>query len=412
MDYRIDIPARTVWTSFDRDKLEKIVYNLLSNAFKFTSDNGLVVFAASYDHGLLRMNVKDSGHGIPAENLTKVFDRFYQVDDSFTKEKEGTGIGLALTKELVDLMNGEIYVESESGKGTLFKVNIPLEEIMPPQDEPETDYPTREDDFDYPDNLVLPDQLKAQKTILIIEDHVDMRDFIRQQLADGYNVLEAINGGDGLEKAKTQTPDLIITDLMMPRIDGLSLCKKLKQNIHTSHIPVIMLTAKAGIENKIEGLETGADDYLTKPFNTAELQVRVKNLIQQRDRLKEIFTKSNYINPKEVTVNSMDEQFLQKTLDLFEERYADPDFGTAEMQESLAMSKAQLHRKFKAITSQTPGELLRNFRLKRAAQILEKDGDSVTQVAYAVGFNNLSYFAKCFKELFGVSPSAFAKDKK
>ncbi|HKK38815.1 MAG TPA: hybrid sensor histidine kinase/response regulator transcription factor [Cryomorphaceae bacterium] len=412
MDYHIKIPARTLWASFDRDKLEKIVYNLLSNAFKFTSDNDSVVFSASYVHGQLLLEVKDTGHGIPTDRLNKVFDRFYQVDDSFTKEKEGTGIGLALTKELVELMGGEIFVESELGEGTLFKVIIPLEEIIPPQGEIDADYSLQENDFGVPVTTRTVDQSNAQKTVLIIEDHIDMRDFIRQQLADEYRIIEAFNGKDGLEKANSHPPDLIITDLMMPQIDGLTLCKKLKLNIHTSHIPVIMLTAKAGVENKIEGLETGADDYLTKPFHTAELQVRVRNLIRQRENLKELFTKSNYVHPKEVTVNSMDERFLQKTLDLFEEKYADPDFGTAEMQEALAMSKAQLHRKFKAITSQTPGELLRNFRLKRAAQILEQEGENVTQVAYAVGFNNLSYFAKCFKALYGVSPSAFAKKAK
>ncbi|HKL39878.1 MAG TPA: hybrid sensor histidine kinase/response regulator transcription factor, partial [Cryomorphaceae bacterium] len=409
MDYHIKIPAETLWANFDRDKLEKVVYNLLSNAFKFSSDNDTIVFSATFVHGQLRMDVKDTGHGIPRERLSRIFDRFYQVDDSFTKEKEGTGIGLALTKELVELMGGEIFVESEFRKGTLFKVIIPLEEIMPPKGENKTDYSYREDDFEVPAKTTAVDQHDGQKTILIIEDHVDMRDFIRQQLENEYGILEAFNGQNGFDKAMKHTPDLIITDLMMPQIDGLSLCKKLKQNIHTSHIPVVMLTAKAGIENKIEGLETGADDYLTKPFHTGELQVRVRNLIQQRENLKELFTKGHSVNPKDVTVNSMDEQFLQKTLDLFEEKYADPDFGAAEMQEALAMSKAQLHRKFKAITAQTPGELLRNFRLKRAAQILEQEGENITQVAYAVGFNNLSYFAKCFKALFGVTPSAYAK---
>jgi len=412
MDYHIKIPTKTLWASFDRDKLEKIAFNLLSNAFKFTSDDDSVFFSASYAHGQLRMEVKDTGHGIPAEQLSKVFDRFYQVDDSFTKEKEGTGIGLSLTKELVDLMEGEIFVESELGKGTVFKVIIPLEEIKPPNKKVVTDYSLPESDIDVPAATTKVAHRAGQKTILIIEDNVDMRDFIRQQLVEDYRIEEALDGKQGLEKAADLTPDLIITDLMMPQLDGLTLCKKLKSNIHTSHIPIIMLTAKAGIENKIEGLETGADDYLTKPFNILELQVRVKNLIDQREKLKELFSKSDYIHPNEVTVTSMDEQFLEKTLELFEERYADADFGIAEMQESLAMSKAQLHRKFKAITSQTPGELLRNFRLRRAAQILEQKGENVTQVAYAVGFNNLSYFAKCFKSLFGVTPSAYAKKKK
>jgi signal transduction histidine kinase/DNA-binding response OmpR family regulator len=409
MDYQIKIPSRSLWASFDRDKLEKVAYNLLSNAFKFTPDNETVVFSAIYDSGRLQMEVKDTGQGIPAKGLHKIFDRFYQVDDSFTREKEGTGVGLALTKELIELMEGVIFVESEVDQGTLFKVIIPLEEILTSQQDIDTDTLYAEDDLEVLERSALQEQSESEKSILIIEDNVDMRHFIRQQLVDEYRIIEASEGQTGLEKAKNHTPDLIITDLMMPQIDGMTLCKELKLNIHTSHIPIIMLTAKAGIENKIEGLETGADDYLTKPFNTLELQVRVKNLMQQRDKLKELFTKSGFVHPKEVTVNSMDEQFLQRVLDLFEEKYADPDFGTSDMQESLAMSKAQLHRKFKAITSQTPGELLRNFRLKRAAQILKQDGENVTQVAYAVGFNNLSYFAKCFKSLFGVTPSVYAK---
>ncbi len=409
MDYQIKIPSTTLWTSFDRDKLEKIVYNLLSNAFKFTSDSETIIFTTAHYNNQLRIEVKDTGYGIRAERLPKIFDRFYQVDDSFTKEKEGTGIGLALTKELLDLMQGEIFVESEYGKGTLFRVFIPLEEIVPANREIETDFPFREYDADVPTITASVDDIQDKKTILIIEDHHDMRDFINQQLTDQYRTIEAFDGQDGLEKAMKYSPDLIITDLMMPQIDGITLCKSLKKNIHTSHIPVIMLTAKAGIENKLVGLETGADEYLTKPFHTLEMQVRVRNLIDQRENLKELFSKSNYIHPKEVTVNSMDEQFLQKTLVLFEEKYVDPEFGIAEMQESLSMSRAQLHRKFKAITSQTPGELLRNFRLRRAAQILEQKGESVTQVAFAVGFNNLSYFAKCFKALFGVTPSAYIK---
>ncbi|MEM9053243.1 MAG: tetratricopeptide repeat protein [Bacteroidota bacterium] len=411
IDYQIKIPSRSLWASFDRDKLEKVAYNLLSNAFKFTPDNETVVFSATYDGGRLQMEVRDTGQGIPAKGLHKIFDRFYQVDDSFTKEKEGTGVGLALTKELIELMEGAIFVESEVDQGTSFKVIIPLEEILTSHQDIETDTFSETEEFEISERIPLNEQPATEKTILIIEDNVDMRDFIRQQLIDEYRIIEAFNGQLGLEKARNHTPDLIITDLMMPQMDGMTLCKELKLNIHTSHIPIIMLTAKAGIENKIEGLETGADDYLTKPFNTLELQARVKNLTQQREKLRELFTKSRYVHPKEVTVNSMDEQFLQRVLDLFEENYADPEFGTSAMQESLAMSKAQLHRKFKAITSQTPGELLRNFRLKRAAQILKQDGENVTQVAYAVGFNNLSYFAKCFKSLFGVTPSVYAKKK-
>jgi YesN/AraC family two-component response regulator len=235
-----------------------------------------------------------------------------------------------------------------------------------------------------------------------------MRRFISEQLIKFYKVNEAINGELGLKKAIANPPDLIISDLMMPKMDGITLCKELKTDVHTSHIPVIMLTAKAGIENKIEGLETGADDYLTKPFDAKELLVRVRNLIEQRRKLRELFSdRQVQIDPKIVTVTSIDQRFLEQVLKLLEDNYPDSDFGVPQMQDNLAMSKTQLHRKLKALTNEAPGELLRNFRLKQAAQLLSQKADSVTQIAYKVGFNNLSYFAKCFKELYGVPPSAF-----
>lgn len=413
MDYDIKIPSRTLWASFDRDKLEQVVYNLLSNAFKFSPDNATIIISAGFVQGTLEIKVTDTGYGIPSDRLPQIYDRFFQVDDSFTKEKEGTGIGLALTKELVDLMGGNIRVESEYQKGSNFMVTIPIDEIKTSQKEDSETFNTV---FAPELKNVIPEESKKQETkvvstVLIIEDHSDMRDFIKQQLVEEYKIIEAYNGKDGLEKAKEYTPNLIVTDLMMPQMDGITLCKKLKKDINTCHIPIIMLTAKAGLENKLEGLETGADAYLSKPFNVKELQVRARNLIEQRQKLKELFAKSQRINPKEVTATSLDEQFLQKTVDLLEERYSDPDFGILQMQEHLAMSRAQLHRKIKAITDQASGELLRNFRLKRAAQILAQQGENVTQVAYMVGFNNLSYFAKCFKELYGVAPSKFHKDK-
>ncbi|MFK5880012.1 MAG: response regulator [Flavobacteriaceae bacterium] len=408
MDYQIKIPSNKIlWALFDRDKLEKIIYNLLSNAFKFTEDDGIVSISVKFSNEQLKIEVADSGCGILPEGLPLIFDRFFQVDDSFTKEKEGTGIGLSLTKELVKLMQGTINVESDYKKGSVFKITIPLEEIKTAQKEDKEEFTVKIKEKET--SVTIKSQNKDLPTILIVEDNEDMRDFIKQQLEEEYQISEAYNGQDGLEKALKTMPNLIITDLMMPKIDGISLCKQLKKDINTSHIPIIMLTAKAGIENKIEGLETGADDYLTKPFNSKELHARIKNLIEQRKKLRELFSKKDIINPKEVTVTSLDEQFLQKIIDLLEEQYSNSNFAIPQMREDLAMSNAQLHRKVKALTDQSPGELLRNFRLKRAAQILKQKGAYVTEVAYDVGFNNLSYFAKCFKEFHGVSPSVFSK---
>ncbi len=409
MDYRVEIPNEVLWAAFDRDKLEKVVYNLLSNAFKFSEDGEMVSFVANYVHNELTVQVSDSGMGIPEEKQPFIFNRFYQVDGGITREHEGSGIGLSLSKDLIELMDGTITVSSEEGKGSFFTVQIPIEKIKTRQLPSKVTAGTEK-------QIVKADPYHLDKSdkrdlpqVLLVEDNEDMRQFIKAGLKEEYRILEAINGEEGLKKAISRLPDLLITDLMMPKMDGIDLCKQLKTMVATSHIPIIMLTAKAGVENKIEGLETGADDYLTKPFETRELLARTKNLIRQRRKLRELFSnnKAN-IDPKEITVNSIDQKFLVQVLDLLEKEHSDPNFGVPEMQEELAMSKTQLHRKLKALTNESPGELLRNFRLKRAAQLLSQKADNVTQTAYMVGFNNLSYFAKCFKELYGVPPSSYS----
>ena len=410
IDYHIMIPKGVVWASFDRDKLDKIVYNLLSNAFKFSPDNSLISFKSDFDTSGLFIQVKDTGKGIPEDKLPFIFDRFYQVDGGVSSEQEGTGIGLSLSKDLVDLMDGTLTVRSELDKGTCFTIQLPIREIKTGEEKgvssSEPKYGVNED----LEKIKLePKDLRDVPSILMVEDNADMRHFIREQIIHSYKVFEATDGQMGYKKSISLQPDLIITDLMMPKMDGIELCKKLKTNVDTSHIPVIMLTAKAGIENRIEGLETGADDYLTKPFDAKELLVRSQNLIEQRKKLRELFAKSEVnIDPKKVTVNSIDQRFLESLINLLELNYADSEFGVPQIQHSLAMSKTQLHRKVKALTNEAPGELLRNFRLKRAAQLLSQKADTVTQIAYMVGFNNLSYFAKCFKQRYGIPPSSYS----
>ena len=412
-DYRVQIPQSVLWASFDRDKLEKVVYNLLSNAFKFSDDGSMVSFEANYSGQDLKIQVSDSGKGIPSDQLPFIFDRFYQADSGPTRDREGSGIGLSLSKDLVELMDGTITVSSEIGNGTFFTIQLPIQQIKTGQEvnlklEEEIDNVVPKS---VPFSLVNED-IRKLPNILLVEDNADMRHFVKESLIQEYRVAEATDGSAGLNKAIADPPDLIITDLMMPKMDGLELCKKLKKDVNTSHIPVIMLTAKAGMENKLEGLETGADDYLTKPFDANELLVRTKNLVEQRKKLRELFSnKKVQIDPKKITVTSIDQQFLEKVLNLLEKQYLDGNFGVPQMQQALAMSKSQLHRKLKALTNEGPGELLRNFRLKRAAQLLDQKADSVTQIAYKVGFNDLSYFTKCFKELFGVVPSAYSKTK-
>lgn len=409
IDYRVEIPPTLLWASFDRDKLENVIYNLLGNAFKFSSDGSEISFLAEYSEYILQIQVSDSGKGIPPEKLPYIYDRFYQVDSTNTREKGGSGIGLSLSKDLVELMGGTITVNSEIGQGTFFTVLLPIQEIKTRSKKAEqamsfdADFKRRSKSFE----LSKPDK-RAVPNILLVEDNTDMRHFIKEQLIEYYKVSEAIDGATGLQKAIAAPTDLIITDLMMPKMDGIELCKMVKTDVRTSHIPVIMLTAKAGMENKIEGLETGADDYLIKPFDGEELLARIKNLIEQRRTLRELYSNREVsVEPKRITVTSIDQKFLGQVLELLEDNFSDSDFGVPQMQDALAMSKTQLHRKSKALTNEAPGELLRNFRLKRAAQLLAQKGDSVTQIAYSVGFNNLSYFAKCFKELYGVSPSSY-----
>jgi len=408
IDYRVQIPQTVLWASFDRNKVENIVYNLLSNAFKFTDENSKISFSVLYNGSRLQIQVSDSGKGIPQEKLPFIFDRFYQVDSSTTKEKEGSGIGLSLSKNLIELMGGTINVSSKLNRGTFFTVLLPLEEIRTGRQRARDFVPQIEKSaFKKPFTILKTDK-RDVPSILLVEDNKDMRHFIMEQLIKFYKIKEAIDGKSGLKAAIADPPDLVITDLMMPKMDGIELCKELKTDVNTSHIPVIMLTAKAGMDNKIEGLETGADDYLTKPFDVNELLVRIKNLIEQRQKLRELYSnKEVQIDPKKVTLTSIDQKFLEQVLELLESKFSDSDFGVPQMQEALGMSKTQLHRKLKALTNEAPGELLRNFRLKRAAQLLSQKADTVTQIAYLVGFNNLSYFAKCFKELYGTAPSAY-----
>ncbi|MDC6389223.1 tetratricopeptide repeat protein [Maribacter sp. PR1] len=409
MDYRVEVPDESLWASFDRDKLEKVFYNLISNAFKFCEDGEQVAVQVSFVEDELVIQVSDSGRGISEDKLPYIFDRFYQVDSSSTRDQEGSGIGLSLSKDLVKLMDGTITVSSEEGMGTYFTVQIPIERIKVPESKMDLLQPKVLGKRVQPKPFELTkEDVRKLPRLLVIEDNEDMRQFIKNQLLEKYRVMLAKNGKEGLKTAVSHMPDLIITDLMMPRMDGMELCEKLKTNLSTSHIPIIMLTARAGEENKIQGLETGADEYITKPFSAKELSARVKNLIVQRQRLRQHYMDNRHaVDPKKITTTSLDKKFLEQVLNLLEEKYSDFNFNVPQMQSELAISKTQLNRKLKALTGESPRDLLRNFRLKRAAQLLGQKADTVTQIAYQVGFSNLSYFAKCFKERYGVSPSSY-----
>lgn len=424
---------------FDFEKLEKIMNNLLSNAFKFTEEGGMISvniidkleskgekpFSSTQINttDFLEIRIADTGSGIPANRIDKIFDRFFQLDDSHTRKHGGTGIGLALTKELVELHGGKISVQSELGKGSTFCVILPLKkeylknyEIIEDSTEIENttvatnSHASLPFDFDAEMNSA-PDA--AEKTlpnlpiILIVEDNPDMRRYIHDLLEPNYQVKEAVDGSDGFEKAINLIPDLIVSDVMMPGMDGFELCQKLKTDERTSHIPVILLTARASDESKLAGLETGADDYLIKPFDAKELQVRVKNLIEQRQRLRKRFSREITLQPRDIAITSADEKFLQRVMEIIEQHLSEPNFDVQIFTKKVGLSRVQLHRKLKALTDQSTTEFIRSIRLKHAANLIKHDHGNIAEIAYAVGFNNLSYFTKCFKKQFGMLPSEY-----
>ncbi len=401
---------------FDREALEKIVTNLMSNAFKFTplgGEIGIHVSRLATPIKSVELIVKDSGIGIPRDKLNRIFDRFYQVDDAHSREHEGTGIGLALTKELVELHKGEITVESEIGRGSTFTLRLPIgKEYFRPDEIMETEKSSGGGQLTTIVDLEGTESGHASAgdglpSLLIVEDNGDMREYIRTSLGHNYKIFESLNGVDGIEKARETIPDLVISDVMMPKMDGLRLCEKLKTDERTSHIPVILLTARAATDSKLEGLELGADDYITKPFNAKELLVRVKNLIEQRRKLRERFRRDGPISLKEISITSADERFLKRATGVVETHIAQTGFSTDLFAKEMFLSRMQLHRKIKALTDHSPGEFVRILRLERASQLLRQRTGTIAEIAYQVGFDDPSYFSEAFHKQFGQSPSEF-----
>lgn len=409
-----DLPAH-VW--FDRDKLEKILVNLLSNAFKFTSEEGRVTLSGQLqtDEKTFVLKVEDTGIGIAPDLLPHVFERFYTTGIS-EGGVEGSGIGLALTRELVELHHGHIEVNSSTGRGACFVVYLPVDEASYAGDEKVEAVVA--DTKPRPQTVLNVETRYAgatsagkghQPIVLIVEDNADVRAYVADQLREGFRILEAANGREGLETARETIPDLIITDLMMPEMDGMQLCNLLKTTEVTSHIPIIMLTAKGEQSDKLAGLQTGADDYLIKPFDAKELRVRVSNLIEQRRLLRARFAGEVVFKPSEVAVTSVDESFLQRVLQTVEENLDEETFGVVELANAVGMSRSQLHRKLTALAGKGPNEVIRDMRLQRAKELLEKGAGNASEVAYMVGFNSLAYFSKCFSDRFGLPPSEFVK---
>ncbi|MEJ5263459.1 MAG: two-component regulator propeller domain-containing protein [Ignavibacterium sp.] len=405
----------------DVDKFEKVINNLLSNALKFTEAGGKVTVSLDsivFDNKeFAQIVIADTGIGIEKDKIDKIFDRFYQAEDSTNKKYGGSGIGLSLVKELSNLHKWDISVKSELNVGTEFTIKIPMWDYLD-EDQKLKDVAASSETIKEEKKVLsseisesvksIKDENGKKPTILIVEDSEDVRLYLSTLLKNEYEILEAENGIKGLETAAQNSPDLIISDVMMPSMDGIEFCKRIKTNWETSHIPVILLTAKVSQESKLEGLETGADEYLIKPFESRELFIRIKNLLEQRKRLKEKFAKSILLSAETVATTSIDNEFLNKAFDVIEKNMSNPDFTAENLAKELLMSLSQLRRKLLALTGESPGEFLRVYRLKRAAQMIIENKLSITQIAFEVGYNSPSHFTKAFQQQFNCTPSEFS----
>lgn len=439
LDMQFSSEKEQIMVWFDRDKLEKILYNLLSNAIKFTPEGGHIAvnIKLGYNQEVVYdldqpshviSEIVDNGLGISSENIGKIFDRYNHFDSSDTN-LFGTGIGLSYSKGLVELHHGQLSVISQRASGgnnghTCFTIKLPLGREHLAEDEVIFDFKSSDDIQHYKEDLYHPELNSPAKkevvlgntdnkapVMLVVEDNLDVRKLVAGNFTDDFEIHEAEDGEQGLMLAREVIPDIIISDVMMPRMSGIAFCKEIKSDYRTSHIPVILLTARTPLIFKLEGLEIGADDYITKPFNLHFLEARVWNLLASRQKLKERYRKEFFLQPKDVAINSPDEMFLEKVIKFIEDNLAEPALNVEELGREIGMSRITLYRKIKGLTGQTVVEFIRSFRLKRAAQLLAQNHLQVNEISYMVGFQDVDYFRKCFKEQFGYTPTQVAKGK-
>lgn len=407
---------------FDPNYLELIVNNLLSNAFKYTESGQSITVTLKEENGWLLLQVSDTGAGIPINKQGKIFERFYQIES----EHVGSGIGLSLVQRLVDLHHGRIELDSEEGKGSTFSVFLPQElsmyassEIAANDDNSKEEqvYSTNSKDMYFIDTEKMENEDvesgdKKRGTILIVEDNNEIRHYLCNGLADLFNTLKADNGEEALELLKENEVDIIVTDVMMPVMDGIKLCKNVKQNIRTCHIPVIILSAKTDIKDQMEGLQMGADDYIPKPFSLAILTTKIQNMMRTRRRMLERYAKSLEVEPEKITFNAMDEALLKRAMAIVEKNMDNIEFSTDEFAREMNMSRSNLHLKLKAITGESTIDFIRKIRFNEAAKLLKDGRYTVAEVSTMVGFNTPSYFATSFKKYFGCLPTEYIKKLK
>ena len=413
---------------FDLNKLDKVIFNLLSNAIKFTPANGTIQITLKVIKSLKQkiwdeevvIKVSDTGNGISPDQIDHIFDRFYQAESS--QGFIGTGLGLSLSKEFVDLHHGEIEVKSSIGEGTTFTIHLPLgnahlsasEKIETPINETKKKQIQRNNEIDI--NPVLDTgekkvetNFEEKPTILLVEDEYDVREYIKDSLVDHYHILEAKNGRLALDIIRENEPDIIVSDIMMPEMDGLELTHTLKTDLKTCHIPIILLTAKASQEQKLEGLEEGADSYIPKPFNSRHLQIRVKKLLELRKKIQERYKGQLLVAEDNKDLSRLDRRFLNKISQIVEEHRDKEEFSVEELSQLLGLSRVHVYRKIKKLTGMSVSEFVRSVKLKLSLNLIKNSGKTMAEIAYEVGFSSPSYFTKCFKDQFGMSPSEYGR---
>ena len=424
-----------VW--IDLNNFDKVLMNVLSNAFKYTHEGGNIEVLLKTGHndayrGALKdyfeIDITDNGIGIDKNKIEQIFERFYQIDNDMTQSNFGTGIGLHLSRSLVELHHGIIKAENrEDGQGTRFIIRLPLgsnhlkaEELENPEEtgsEPtisqlpkDSIYETEEENKT---NEYRKPKAKTRYRVLIVEDDEEIRRYIRSELDSDFRIYECTNGREGLETILKEKPDLVISDVMMPEMDGITLCRKIKQNININHIPIILLTAKSKAEDQIEGLEIGADAYIVKPFNTELLRTTISNLIANRERLRGKLVGEQQVEEKitKIEMKSNDEILMSKVMKTINDHLADPTLNVEMLAANVGMSRVHMHRKLKELTNQSARDFIRSIRLKQAANLLREKNLSVSEVAYATGFSNLSHFSNTFRDFYGISPSEYKEQQ-
>jgi signal transduction histidine kinase/DNA-binding response OmpR family regulator len=412
IDFKVHSNVEGAEIPVDKRMIEKVIFNLLSNAFKYTPNNGIILVdidkTENPDKEYVKINVVNSGEGITKENLTKIFDRFYQVNNVQNRNVEGTGIGLSLVKSYIELHNGIVKVSSEPNVETTFEIYLPF--VQPGFSED-----LKKNSIEEPLMKISNENISQLKPtyhyhLLIVEDDQEIRDFIVDELKADFNITIAVNGEEGLKIANEQLPDLIITDVMMPKLSGIELCQKLKNQMSTSHIPIIILSAKASTSNQIEGLEMGADVYMVKPFSIEHLKIQVLRLINFKEAIYSRYLKETTLIPEGALTSKLDEEFMKKIMAFIEDNLTDTNLSVDQLADKVSLSKVQTYRKVKAITGLSAVEFIRTVRLKKAAQLVAEKRLSYTEIAFETGFASASYFSKCFHDHFGKTPSEFSAE--